>query len=248
MKDSEFLELLNLYLDHEITAADSARLEAEVQGSPARRRTYLEYCRMQKACTLLAKDFVDQPAEKKVIAFEPRRTGWGSGAFAVGGLAAAAACVALVLVNRAPEAANVAVSPENAHVAAAPAAVPTPTAVVEAPVKVEPIVAEKLPVSQIARAVTMPVRRAETKPMFVAASLGQVAANPDAAAMLAVVEQSAQAQLEWIKTVQLTPMQVLPQEALRLDPRSPLQPAGRTYTNGQPTQDLVERAAFRFQR
>ena len=31
MKDSEFLELLNLYLDHEISPADAARLEAEVR-------------------------------------------------------------------------------------------------------------------------------------------------------------------------------------------------------------------------
>ena len=60
MKDSEFIELLNLYLDHEITAADAARLEAEVQASPERRRVYQQYCRMQKACTMLAKDFVDE--------------------------------------------------------------------------------------------------------------------------------------------------------------------------------------------
>ena len=35
MKDSEFIELLNLYLDHEISTADAARLEAEVQANPA---------------------------------------------------------------------------------------------------------------------------------------------------------------------------------------------------------------------
>ena len=38
MNDSEYIELLNLYLDHEISAADAARLEAEVQSNPARRR------------------------------------------------------------------------------------------------------------------------------------------------------------------------------------------------------------------
>jgi len=81
MKDSEFLELLNLYLDHEIAAADAARLEAEVKDNPDHRRTYLEYCRMQKACTLLAKDFASEPAEKKVIAFEPNRSSWARGAF-----------------------------------------------------------------------------------------------------------------------------------------------------------------------
>src|SRR5882672_10470880 len=102
MKDSEFLELLNLYLDHEISAADAARLEAEVQANPKRRAVYRDYCRMQKACTMLAKDFADQPAERKVVDFEPSRPAWSPGWVAVGGLAAVAACVALVLVNRAP--------------------------------------------------------------------------------------------------------------------------------------------------
>src|SRR3954468_590648 len=102
MKDSEFLELLNLYLDHEITPADAARLEAEVQASPERRAVYQDYCRMQKACTLLAKDFVDQPADRKVVAFESRHSAWTPGLFATGGLAVAAACVALVMINRSP--------------------------------------------------------------------------------------------------------------------------------------------------
>ena len=199
MKDHEFLELLNLYLDHEITAADVARLEAEVQGNASRRNTYFEYCRMQRACTLLAKDFADQPAEKKIITFEPRRSAWAGGSFAVGGLAVAAACVALVLVNRAPDAANVAVPPAHTSLAVVPSAVPARAAIVEAPPPVEPAVVEKLPASQIARTVTVPGHHAELKPMFVAAPLGQVATNPDAAAMLAAVQQNAQAQLEWLK-------------------------------------------------
>ena len=36
MKDPEFIELLNLYVDHEITSVDAARLEAEVAQNPAR--------------------------------------------------------------------------------------------------------------------------------------------------------------------------------------------------------------------
>ena len=105
MKDSEFIELLNLYLDHEISADNAARLEAEVQGNPERRRVYRQYCRMQKACTLLANDFNGQEAgdathNRKVIAFDPSgRSAWGPGILAAGGLMAAA-CVALVLVNR----------------------------------------------------------------------------------------------------------------------------------------------------
>jgi hypothetical protein len=101
MKDSEFIELLNLYLDHEIAAADAARLEAEVLKSPARRGMYQDYCRMQKACKILAQDFVEEaaPAPRHVVAFEsarrPRRASW----VAAGAFAAAAACVTVVFVN-----------------------------------------------------------------------------------------------------------------------------------------------------
>ena len=65
MKDSEFIELLNLYLDHEISVADAARLEAEVQGSPARRRVYREYCQMQNQS-------VPRAASRSLFALEMR--------------------------------------------------------------------------------------------------------------------------------------------------------------------------------
>jgi hypothetical protein len=83
-------------------AVDAMRARAT---NPERRRVYLQYCRMQKACTRLAKDFNGQEAgdakhERKVIAFDPSgRSAWGPGILAAGGLMAAA-CVALVLVNR----------------------------------------------------------------------------------------------------------------------------------------------------
>src|SRR5215510_4333714 len=107
MKDSEFIELLNLYLDHEISAADAARLEAEVQSNPSRRRRYQQYCRMQKACKMLAGDFqatADTAAvDPKVIAFDaeaaaqPRRR---SGGYLVALGTAVAASIAIVFVGR----------------------------------------------------------------------------------------------------------------------------------------------------
>jgi anti-sigma factor RsiW len=105
MKDSEFIELLNLYLDHEISAADAARLEAEVQSNADRRRVYQEYCRMQKACKVMAEDFAGESvsaADRKVVVFEQayfrerRKTQYFAGAF----FAAAAACVAVVFISR----------------------------------------------------------------------------------------------------------------------------------------------------
>lgn len=109
MNDSEFIEYLNLYLDHEITAADAARLEAEVQRSPERRRIYRDYCRMQKACMLLAKDFNDEAASAAAQVRVPvevegaRRFSWGTGVWGTAGLFAAVACVAIVFIaNRNP--------------------------------------------------------------------------------------------------------------------------------------------------
>ncbi|MFH1499843.1 MAG: hypothetical protein ABII82_18685 [Verrucomicrobiota bacterium] len=53
MKDARFNELLNLYLDHRLSEADAAELEAEVTRNPVRRRIYNGYCRMQRACNVL---------------------------------------------------------------------------------------------------------------------------------------------------------------------------------------------------
>lgn len=53
MRDARFNELLNLYLDHRLTEADAAELEAEVARDPERRRIYNGYCRMQRACHVL---------------------------------------------------------------------------------------------------------------------------------------------------------------------------------------------------
>src|SRR4051812_41282420 len=100
MKDSEFIELLNLYLDHEISKEDAVRLEAEVQSDPKRRRVYQDYCRMQKACVLIAQNPEAVPAAdtRNIITFEPARS-WNFTAYAAG-LCAAAACVAFVFVSR----------------------------------------------------------------------------------------------------------------------------------------------------
>jgi hypothetical protein len=96
MNDAEFMELLNLYLDHEIGPDKAALLEAEVARDPARRQVYRQYCRMQKACVVLAGQFVGEaPATAEILSGRPARRGhpalWATG------LAAAAACAALAI-------------------------------------------------------------------------------------------------------------------------------------------------------
>jgi len=81
MKDSEFIELLNLYLDHEITPANAARLEDEVRRNPGRRRIYLQYCGIHKACGIIAADFsTARPAPRRESV--AAGLGWAAAGFA----------------------------------------------------------------------------------------------------------------------------------------------------------------------
>ena len=95
----------------------------------------------------------------------------------------------------------------------------------------------------------MPVRRAEVQPNFATAPLGQARVAMDAATVIAAAqEKNSREQFEWMKSIQLAPMQAMPASDLRLDARSPLQPQGRTYTNGRQIQGEVQMSAFRFQK
>ena len=107
MKDHRFIELVNLYIDRQISAAETADLEAEIQANPRRRAIYHQYCQINRAATLVYESFrTDAPGQENVLAkgkatiariqhsgHQPRAR-W---AYYAGGLAAA--CVALVLVR-----------------------------------------------------------------------------------------------------------------------------------------------------
>ena len=231
MNDSEFIELLNLYLDHEISAADAARLEAEVQGNPARRRVYQNYCRMQKACKLLAHDFQPDAADtgdRKVIAFDSgARPGHGTGLFALGGFAAAAACLALIFVvhHRRDSSAGT-TQPVVAQVA------PTPSTPAPAPV-------------QVAAA---PLRHEAQQSTIVSAPLLLTAqAQPDS--VFTHASEQTDAQFAWMYNVQLAPIQArIPVEDLRFDARPSLRPDGRALGKHAPVQGDIPMSAFRFEK
>jgi hypothetical protein len=229
MKDAEFIELLNLYLDHEISAADAARLEAEVQRNPERHRIYRQYCQMQKACSMLSADFVAEQEQQKVIAFEPRRSSWQPALWGTAGLAAAA-CVAFVMFNRTTEVAP-AMQPIAAATYVAPAVEPQalpPGAQSEA--------------RAIARTVTTPSRRMELQPVLTGSSLSLGNSNAQNVAL-------APAELDWIRNVRLAPMQVAPTaEDLRFDVRPTLRPEPAVFRSSRPMQGQVEMSAFQFQK
>ena len=207
MKDSEFIELLNLYLDHEISPADAARLEAEVQTNAARRQIYRQYCRIQKACRMAAADFQTEPfaasvpVDKKVVAFDPVADGVASsrgkrnrGVYAFGSIAALAACAALVFVGRSQQPANSqSGSSASAPVAAAPAtAITNP----DSTFVVNKTAAPRGLVSVAPR----------PQPMWVRDPL-LLTGTTQAEAVRAAAMNQANTQLAWIHAVQLAPLQ-----------------------------------------
>ena len=107
MKDATFIELLNLYLDHEILPEDTVRLEEEILRDPRRRETYRQYCRMHRACTMVAAHFLaDAPevniplanvADARLAGLAPHKSHLRWGMLASG--LAAAACVSLVVIR-----------------------------------------------------------------------------------------------------------------------------------------------------
>jgi anti-sigma factor RsiW len=245
MKESEFIDLLNLYLDHEITTEDAARLEAEVQSNPARRRVYREYCQMQKACKLLAADFQTEAAaitDRKVVPFDqaarPRRSG---NLYLVGAFAAAAACVAIIFVGQRREAANAVTGPATAQTVAsqAPETRTATPAVVSAPV------AE--PARMIATTVSTASLHNDATRNVASLSL---ASNAQADAFLTTAMQQTDAQFEWMRNVQLTPLpERLPIEQIRFDTQpASVRTTNRTYGSPRPLQSDVRWIGFQFQR
>jgi anti-sigma factor RsiW len=102
VKETKFIELLNLYIDQQISPEEAARLEEEIIANPRRRRTYKDYCRLHRACTLVFENFrnqgdlADEPAWHVDAGDElPRRHRLERWTRYAAGLAAVA-CLALV--------------------------------------------------------------------------------------------------------------------------------------------------------
>lgn len=220
MNDSKFIELLNLYVDHQISAEDAASLEAEIQHSPERRRIYRQYCQMQKACVLLAENFRAEAPEREQVRARAatRRRQIAQVGYVLGGLAAAA-CVAMVLVvNRQPD--NLA-SPATATVAAtetAPAIVPAMAEVPTAPVPL--------------------ADRVALQPVFA----GFESNTPSARL---VISNSNQVPLDWMERVQLRKVTT---EELWLEQRPSSQPEDLLFRSPRRFQGPAEMTAWRFQK
>lgn len=105
MKDNRFIELVNLYIDRQITAAETAELEAEMQDNPQRRIVYRQYCRMHSATKQVYDSFrvsadslQSGVSASRAVITDFKRRPRASWLHYAGGLAAAA-CLAMVLVR-----------------------------------------------------------------------------------------------------------------------------------------------------
>lgn len=234
MNDRRFTELLNLYLDHQIGPEEASELEAEVVRNPARRRTYDQYCRLQRACSLLgekerslapeyrafARSLRD--AERKIAA--PRRSLW-SPAY-VGGFAATAmaACVAvIVVVNRSA-------APSSAINGVADGAQPGRVASVDA------VATPSVAVQSVAPAF-------EFQPAFASTGLG-VVRNAREAEIVANDREA----LEWMQRVELSPTQRVVVDEQAFETRPVLQADTRVFRSRHSLQGNAEFTAFQFQR
>jgi hypothetical protein len=215
------------------------RLEAEVQSNPARRRIYQDYCRMQKACKVLAHDFQTEPVgadDKKVVPFSVATAGRasrGNTFYTVGAFAAAAACLAIIFVGRSRQQAGA--EAQLANVAAMSESVVVPQ-VVASETKGTGLTVDTAQ-ARMARAVANKgIRRAEQplQATFVSSNDLYLGANPSADAVTVAAAQSANDQFDWLRAkASLVPMDQQAQlDQLRFQaPVVTLRPDGRVINN-----------------
>lgn len=224
MKESKFIELLNLYVDHQISADDAALLETEVRANPERRRVYRQYCMMQKASTELGNAFrTEAPAPAttpEIIEFKPRRRNLGLATYAAT-FGAMAACIIVAVAMR-PGAKP-----------ATPAAVPASLAVTT------PAVAPALPAA----------RALASRPALLPAVGPRSLQLREPSAELVNAPVALNASFgDWMSDLRLASMDDPSIDELRFDGRAPLPAESRDPRAIRPFQGKVEMAAVRFQK
>jgi hypothetical protein len=235
MNDRRFIELLNLYVDQQIDPSEAAELEAEVLRSPERRRTYNQYCRLQRGCCLLgdgarstAPSSVGfarslREAERKIA--DPRRPAWRTAYTGMYGAAAMAAFVVVVWVVNRPAPVS------NSFVTTAGASAPVESHAPGMQVVSAPVVSPTLSSSF------------DLQPVLVASGLG-VARNAREAEIAATDREA----LEWMQRVDLLPIQSVVVDEQAFEARATLQQDNRVFRSRHSVQGNAEFTAFQFQR
>ncbi|TVR50887.1 MAG: hypothetical protein EA425_08715 [Puniceicoccaceae bacterium] len=102
MTRSRFIELLNLYLDGELTAEEAASLEEVITSHPEYRRIYTDYCRIHRATVLNYERFrnaVTSIPQDPTLAPPSAERRSGNRWISVAGGTAAAAAVCFLALN-----------------------------------------------------------------------------------------------------------------------------------------------------
>ncbi|MBM3872903.1 MAG: hypothetical protein FJ382_04070 [Verrucomicrobia bacterium] len=237
MNESRFVKLLNLYVDHELTAGEAAELEAELQRNPGRRRLLREYQQLQRGCErLLEVDRALAPRTAEAVrALRHRRSGesrWTAVSrrwswFAGVGAATAAAAVAVIVVLR-PEPPGSAVPATASVVAqstvAAGTGTPAPLEMLDVTV---PAVSERRGLRMRSLWTTASTEREAT------AGFTHVAASD----------------LSWLNDVRLPAVGApRPEDLLFRETARPLRPLEQIPPSQRPLQATLEMTAFQFQR
>jgi anti-sigma factor RsiW len=242
MKESRFIELLNLYVDQQLSAADASELETEILRNPKRLRTYQQYCRIQKACTRLFEyERAQAPtspglsralaeADRKIISFPSEPKPWYRTGYAAG-VAAAAACALFAVMRQ--------THVGEAEVAKLAPAVPAP-AVVQTGVKPEAPMLAQAPAASV-------------RPQFysVLDTRRLLSARGVSTPAEIAEENSAEdrTRLSWINDVSLEPVRsVSTQQEFTFDTRQRSKTESRVFNAGGPVQADTETIAFQFRR
>jgi len=234
MTHTKFIELLNLYLDHEISMEDAAALEAEIQRDPKRRDIYRQYCQMHRGCQELASAFATEgaisPERRSIVppASKPARSVFNSWTY---GAAAMAACAAFAVVTfiRQP-----APSAEGTLASATPSA-PQQTVATAAP-QPAPATSSVYSLSEFS------APRSELHSVFTPTLVNLTTVPREKSSLYATASG---ARFDWMDDVKLAPVEG---DEFSFRVRPVVVEGDRTYRSQRPFEGKVEMTAFQFQR
>ncbi len=242
MSESRFIELLNLYVDHELTPAEAAELEAELQRAPARRAVLREYQALQRGCELVVaaeRTLAPQTAEavralryRRAEARTVSRAWFGGWSWVVGASAAAAVAVVAVL-NLNPS------NPESQATGALIA-----SAGERAPVSAS--ASESVSATLEMLDVAVPSAPTEVKGLRMASVWGAGSADRESSSAVIAVASS---HLSWLDDVRLPAVRApRPEDLLFREQAMPSRATDPIPPSQRPLQATLEMTAFQFQR
>jgi anti-sigma factor RsiW len=243
MRNSRFIELLNLYVDQQLSSKDASDLEAAIAENPARRRTYEQYCRMQKACAVLFEQERSVAPSSRLLSVSlleadrkiqrPHKPVALNRIFFPVGIAAAA-CLVLVLGRR----------PDSTRSGLAAIEQAAPAMAVS---KAAPAEAKTVPVQLVSLREATVAPRINLYSVFTSRPPANAAmADDNSGDLVTEGANESNVSVAWMRDLELAPI-ATPSDRLTLKPVSATF-EGRASRNRRSNGPTAEAAAFQFQR